>query len=38
MTVYKIIAQSAGVLEYTNCFSAERVRFPLNECPEYGTK
>ena len=31
------MAQSAGVVEYTDCFSAKR--YPLNnECPGYDTK
>ena len=29
--------QSAGAAEYTDCFSAERVRLP-NKCHEYDTK
>ena len=32
-----VIAQLAGVVEYTDCFSAEGVR-PPNECPGYDTK
>ena len=31
-------AQSAGAIEYTDCFSAEGVRSPPNECPGYDTK
>ena len=33
-----IIAQSAGDVEYTDCFSAEGYDPPPNECPGYGTK
>ena len=32
------IAQSDGPVEYTDCFSAEGVRPPPNECPGYDTK
>ena len=32
-----IKAQSAGVVEYTDFFSAEGKDFP-NECPDYDTK
>ena len=31
------IAQSAGAVEYTNCFSAERLE-PPPRCPGYDTK
>ena len=31
------MAQSAGSVEYTDCFSAERWDCP-NECPVYDTK
>ena len=27
------LVQSVGDVEYTDCFSTERVRPPLNECP-----
>ena len=33
-----ILAQSVGTVEYTDCFSAEGVRPPPNECPGYYTK
>ena len=32
------IAQSAGVVEYTDCFSAEGYPPPANECPGNDTK
>ena len=32
------IAQSAGAVEYTDCFSAEGWDPPTNECPGYDTK
>ena len=32
------LAQSAGAVEYTDCFSAEGVRPPPKECPRYDTK
>ena len=31
------VAQSAGAVEYTKCFSAEKQDFP-NECPGYDSK
>ena len=31
------MAQSAGAVEYTNCFSTEEQHSP-NECPGYQTK
>ena len=36
-SVYNL-AQSAGAVEYTDCFSAKGVRPLTNECPEYDTK
>ena len=32
------LAQSAGVVEYTNCFSAEGKPPVNNECPDYNIK
>ena len=32
-----LLAQSAGAVEYTDCFSAEG-KTPTNECPRYDTK
>ena len=32
------IAQSAGAVEYTDCFSAEGEDPPPNECPGYDSK
>ena len=32
------LAQSAGAVEYPDCFSAEGVRPTPNECPGYDTK
>ena len=32
-----LVAQSAGAVEYTDCFPAERLD-PHNECPGYDTK
>ena len=32
-----LLAQSAGAVEYTDCFSAEGVR-PPHECPGHDTK
>ena len=31
-------AQLGGDVEYIDCFSAEGVKTPPNECPEYDTK
>ena len=31
-------AQSAGVVEYTNCIAVERLDPTPNECPGYDTK
>ena len=36
--IFGELALSAGAVEYTNCFSAEGVRPPTNECPGYDTK
>ena len=33
-----IADQSAGAVEYTNCFSQEGWNSSTNECPGYGTK
>ena len=33
-----LIAQSAGAVEYTDCFSAEGMTPTPNECPRYDTK
>ena len=32
------ISQLSGAVEYTDCFSAEELRPPHNECPAYDTK
>ena len=32
------IAESAGIVECTNCISAEVARHPPNECPGYDIK
>ena len=32
------LAQSAGAVEYTYCFSAEEYPIPRNECPQYVTQ
>ena len=38
MAQFKLdFAQSAGAVEYTDCFSAEGYP-PTNECPRYDTK
>ena len=34
---HKLMSQSAGVAEYTDCISAEDYDFP-NDCPGYDTK
>ena len=33
-----VVAQSAGAVEYTDCFSAEGSDPTPNECPVYDTK
>ena len=35
---YASVAQSAGAVEYTDWFSAEKLDPPPNECPVYDTK
>ena len=38
LTLTLCIGQSAGVVEYTDCTSAEGPDPPPNECPGYDTK
>ena len=35
---WNIQAKSAGIVEYTDCVSAEGLRLPTNECPRYDAR